>query len=335
LKLLNKIKSYIIYVITNFYSLKWKKNNLIKILIQCNNTFSEASWKQVFKEKFDEKFEIVYTKSRYDFVRNFPKSDICFMLGSGNHVKLTKGNKLIYYPLQGLDNINPAIISQYTFIKTSIFNPSSIAEYCLAMLIVAMRDLQIPIKNQIFRIWRQKGLFEVSFKPLSKIRIGILGYGKIGKAVAEIFVKNECQVFCCSRSKHEKDNIQFYQLQDINQFLINIDVLVICLPLNSNTIHLIKKNHLDKLKNGVIINISRAQIISEVDLYESLKMNKNQAAILDVHYKEPLSIFNKFYSLKNVILTPHISGNIGLFKNEIQLDFVEKVIDKINIKHDF
>jgi D-3-phosphoglycerate dehydrogenase len=75
----------------------------------------------------------------------------------------------------------------------------------------------------------------------------------------------------------------------------------------------------------MLINISRGNIIVEDDLIQALRLKIIKGAVLDVFSKEPLPGSSPLYKLDNVILTPHISENINIFVDEIQVDFINKV----------
>jgi D-3-phosphoglycerate dehydrogenase len=75
----------------------------------------------------------------------------------------------------------------------------------------------------------------------------------------------------------------------------------------------------------MLINISRGNIIVEDDLIQALRLKIIKGAVIDVFSKEPLPGSSPLYKLDNVILTPHISENINIFVDEIQVDFINKV----------
>jgi phosphoglycerate dehydrogenase-like enzyme len=77
--------------------------------------------------------------------------------------------------------------------------------------------------------------------------------------------------------------------------------------------------------DSCLINISRGNIIVEKDLIHALKSKIIRGAVIDVFSREPLPGSSPLYKLDNVILTPHISGNINLFVDEIQEDFINKM----------
>lgn len=103
------------------------------------------------------------------------------------------------------------------------------------------------------------------------------------------------------------------------------DILIISLPLTEKTRHIIDAEILALLgKNSYLINVSRGEVINEKDLIKALQKRIIKGAATDVLCKEPLSKRSPFFQLDNIIITPHIAGNINLFVEEIQKDFLNK-----------
>ncbi|MFX0106225.1 MAG: NAD(P)-dependent oxidoreductase, partial [Candidatus Hodarchaeota archaeon] len=109
--------------------------------------------------------------------------------------------------------------------------------------------------------------------------------------------------------------IKRYKFSQLNDFLRNIDTLIVAVPLTSLTNNLIKKNELGLLgSNGLIVNVSRGDIIDEESLFYALKEHIIEGAAIDVWYNySPASNeegkkypFNyPFHSLDNIVLSPH------------------------------
>ena len=98
------------------------------------------------------------------------------------------------------------------------------------------------------------------------------------------------------------------------------------MPLNDETHNLIDKKAFICMKNSaILINISRGNIINEGDLIYALKNNLIHFAALDVLKTEPLSRWSRLWKLKNLLITPHIAGNINLISGKIQKDFLKKL----------
>lgn len=95
----------------------------------------------------------------------------------------------------------------------------------------------------------------------------------------------------------------------LDEVLMKSDIITIHCALNPSTYHLLGKDELEMMKQGVIIiNTSRGGIIDEESLVEALKSKKIAGCGLDVFESEPIREEHPILKMKNVILTPHIGG---------------------------
>ena len=336
MRLINYIKKFIINIKLSSTKRRWKDNSGLKILISVNDYFNENRWKKVLLD-IDKgktcKWDIVFCKNRFEVYKHFPDADICFLHGFNSKMMITKEikPKLLYFPFQGLEFLKSEFIHDNFKIEKPSSNSSSvaIAEYCIAMLILLSRNLHFALYNQFNKKWDQSLMIENNFISISSLKIGVLGLGNIGKVTGEYFKKLGCFVAGCDKNiNYNLDFIdKWFTLSDLNSFLEFIDVLIVALPLTPETRNLIGFKELKYLgPSSYIINISRGDIINEKDLIAALKNKKIKGAVLDVFSNEPLTSWNKLYKLDNVIITPHIAGNINLFINNIQKDFLLKAL---------
>ena len=149
---------------------------------------------------------------------------------------------------------------------------------------------------------------EVSGKTL-----GIIGLGRIGKAVAKRAQGFNMKVVYNNRTpldKREEDKLDLNHLE-LDQLLQTADFVSINAPLNDSTYHLIAGEEFKKMKqNAIIINTGRGPIIDEVGLVNALKTGEIAGAGLDVYEDEP-EVQEGLKELNNVVLTPHTgSGTI-------------------------
>ena len=145
--------------------------------------------------------------------------------------------------------------------------------------------------------------------PLIELRgktMGIIGFGRIGQAVAKIAGSMGMRVITHSRSaRKEFDGAVEYV--DLNTLLAESDVISMHCPLLPETRSIINKDSISKMKDGVIIlNNSRGLLINEWDLADALKSGKIYAAAVDVVSTEPISADNSLLSAPNCLITRHI-----------------------------
>ena len=331
---MKRIKDIIIKGLISVKKPGWKSTEKLKVIITVNRYFTEKKWTSAINEcniPETNSWEVIYCKNRIDVYRHFKDSDICFIFGMGDYIlRQVNTPKMIYFPTQGLDFLNNKTIpATLTIAQPPPLAAQSIAEYCIAMAIMLTRNLYHAFENRFAKKWKQSNIIPASIASITQCKIGILGLGRVGIVVAENFSKLGCVVLGCDLIKPEKKGVlsSFYMADKLIDFLGNIDILIISLPLNESTKKIIDDRAIKTLgKNKYIINVSRGEIIDAAELIQALSSDNLKGAALDVFEQEPLPRNSDLYYTKNIILTPHIAGNINLFTDEIQNDFIRKAI---------
>lgn len=146
--------------------------------------------------------------------------------------------------------------------------------------------------------------------PLTELdgkTIGIIGFGSIGRRVAQIanaFGMN-VEVFTPHPKPDEYKNVNFV---DFDTLLSDSDFITCHCPLTEKTENLIDKTAIDKMKkNAVVINTSRGPVVNDEDLANALNSGKIKAAGVDVLRVEPPEKENPLLQAKNCYITPHIA----------------------------
>ncbi|MDO9256434.1 MAG: NAD(P)-dependent oxidoreductase [Bacteroidales bacterium] len=331
---MNRIKEFIVKKIISAKKPKWKSVDKIKVAIAVNRNFTEKRWSNLLSgSSFPDtkNWEVIYCKEKIEVYRHFKDAEICFVFGiSDVMLRQVSNPKMIYFPTLGLDFLNKkAIPASLTIEQPPPLSAQAIAEYCIAMAIMLTRNLHYSFENRFAKKWKQSNIIPGSVASITQCKIGILGLGRVGKVIAENFSKLGCEVLGCDLITPENKGVlsSFYPAEKLIDFLENIDILIISLPLNESTRKIIDARAIKTLgKNKYLINVSRGEIIDESALVQALSSDNLKGAALDVFEQEPLSRNSDLYHVKNVILTPHIAGNINLFVDEIQRDFVRKAL---------
>jgi len=150
------------------------------------------------------------------------------------------------------------------------------------------------------------GHLKVPHFELQGKKLGIIGYGTIGREVIRIAQVLGMEILVNSRTpKPGSDTgVRFVSLEEL---LMQSDFVSIHCPLTPATRHLINRERLALMKpTAYIINTSRGPIIKETDLIEALRNGTIAGAGLDVQEQEPPEPANPLFAMDNVILTPHI-----------------------------
>jgi glycerate dehydrogenase len=157
--------------------------------------------------------------------------------------------------------------------------------------------------------WGQSPDFSFWNFPLVELTgktMGIVGYGKIGRKMAQIAKAFGLNVLIYTKTKSRK--LEFGEYVSFDQLLKKSDVISLHCPLTLDTEGLIDKVAIQKMKTGVLLlNTARGGLVVEKDLKEALKSGKIAGAALDVVSVEPMSNDHPLLGVENCIITPHIA----------------------------
>ena len=191
-----------------------------------------------------------------------------------------------------------------------VYGTDNVAQYAIALLLeacsqVGHHDRSVHegewTRSIDFCYW-QKPLIEVSGKTA-----GIIGFGRIGQAVARILSAMNVRVLAYSRSERAEGRAlaDYVSLDTLFQ---KSDFIFLHCPLTPETDGIINAANIAKMKDGVIIvNNGRGQLIVEEDLAAALTRGKVAYAAVDVASSEPIAAENPLLHAPNCIITPHIS----------------------------
>jgi len=188
-----------------------------------------------------------------------------------------------------------------------------IAEHVMACLLALARKLPETLRDQQQRAWRPNAFTgEASPWLLAGRTIGIVGMGTIGAAIATRAKAFGMRVIGMRRNPSRGVIAGFDEVfgpGDWNQLLAVADVIVIAAPFTAETQRLLDAAAIQMMKPGaIVINVARGQLIDEPALAQALASGRVGGAALDVFTTEPLPPDSPFWSMPNVIVTPHNSG---------------------------
>lgn len=137
--------------------------------------------------------------------------------------------------------------------------------------------------------------------------MGIIGFGRIGKAVGKLANAFGMQVLACNRSRSpEGEAIATYT--DLDTLLKLSDIVSLHCPMTPETDKLINNDSLAKMKDGaILLNTARGQIVDEKALAAALVSGKLRGAAVDVVSREPVLADNPLLTAPNCIITPHMA----------------------------
>jgi glyoxylate/hydroxypyruvate reductase A len=141
-------------------------------------------------------------------------------------------------------------------------------------------------------------------------RVGVMGLGMLGRAVARFLAGLGFSVAGWSRSrKRIPGAVCFHGRDGLDLFLARSDILVVLLPLTAETRGLLNRDLFSRLPQGAkLVSCGRGATIVEADLIEALRSGRIAEATLDVFASEPLPADHPFWGMEQVLITPHVAA---------------------------
>jgi phosphoglycerate dehydrogenase-like enzyme len=226
--------------------------------------------------------------------------------------------RLLHLPGAGTDDIAFGAVPRQAAVCNVFEHEIGIAEYVLAGML--QWAIGIPRMDAALRQGRWYGshLSGPRHGELHGQTIGIVGYGRIGREVAQRARAFGMQVLACSRTARPGDGLvdRIEGMEKLGQLLAASHFVLLALPLEPSTQGIIGAAQLALMKpEAVIVNVARGALIDEQALFEACRDRRIGGAIVDTWYRyprqgetqgEPATL--PFRELDNVIMTPHGSG---------------------------
>lgn len=193
-----------------------------------------------------------------------------------------------------------------------------LAEYVLALLLMLAKDLHTTLTLQNWREWRHRDSELVSGQ-----RLLVLGAGGVGREITRLTRAAGMDVTVVARRARRDDEIGVvHPVEELDELLGEADAIVLALPLNDQTRGLLDAGRLTRTRPGVrLVNVGRGPLVDEQALLAALRSGQVGSAALDVFETEPLPPSHPFWSMSQVVVSPHMSSDrvgweeavVGLF----------------------
>jgi phosphoglycerate dehydrogenase-like enzyme len=198
-----------------------------------------------------------------------------------------------------------------------------LAEWAVGAMLYFLYDFRRLVHQQEAGVWADFDIEELGDKT-----IGIVGYGEIGRAVAERAKPFGCKILALRRKpeKSADDPLidRAYAPSHVDEMLATCDFVVAAAPATPETRGLIGAAQIAALKpSAVVINIGRGPVIDEPALIAALESKKIRGAALDVFTIEPLPQGHPFYKMQNVLLSPHSADHTAGWRDRAVQFFLD------------
>lgn len=229
-----------------------------------------------------------------------------------------RGVKYIVSRAAGTDHIDLEALREYGLKAANVpfYSPAAIAEHTVMLVMMLLRNMKrefVMVQNNDFSLNGLRG------RELHNMKVGIFGTGRIGCKTIELLTGFGCKIYAYDVSLHEdlKDRICFTTKETLYK---ECDILIFHCPLTSENYHMINRDTLSQMKDGVLlVNTARGGLFQFTDILDALKSGKVGGLAFDVYEGEEKflrrkldaapedAVFNELAAREDVIFTSHIS----------------------------
>ena len=229
-------------------------------------------------------------------------------------ISRAKNLKWIQLMVAGTDSVEnlPSLKTRKDIILTSVrgIHGPQVSELAVMLMIALNRKFRQVVLNQEKKEW--KGWHS----PLLKDKtVGIVGVGSIGKAIAAKCKAFEMTVLGIDPHPAGIDTVdKFYHPDNLSDVIPEVDFLVSSAPSTPENINIFNAHVFSRMKQtAFFINLARGELVDEEALLTVLKDKKIAGAALDTFRQEPLPPDHPFWTLDNMIITPHVAGRSDIY----------------------
>ena len=285
----------------------------MKIVI-INRLLKETHKEQIRKTAAEVGGSLLFVEAEEDIPSDWADCEIIYGFGMAN-AKVNKNLKWLSVPSAGVDYLmKPGCFANEDCLVTNSSGAYgvTIAEHIIAVSLMMMRKLDYSYSGSLKGNWTSPK----PQKSLKDCRILVLGTGDIGCCFARRAKAFEPEsITGVSRSGNCSDPSfdSVKKVSELDSLLPSADLLVMSLPDTSETRDILNRERLALLPEGAyVVNVGRGSAIDEDALCESLNSGRLGGAALDVFKTEPLPSDSKLWNTKNLLITPHVAGNLTL-----------------------
>jgi len=227
--------------------------------------------------------------------------------------------RLFHLTGAGTDSVDFAALPARVFVCNCFGHEPAISEYVMAALLARC----VPFAEGDAAL--RRGLWPFAARGADTVHpelagrtIGLLGYGRIGRAIAVRARAFGMRVHVANRSPVAAGDIvdRAWGLDGLPEFFGSAEFIVAALPLTAQTAGLVGRAAFDAMRaDAVLFNVGRGGVVDETALYDALAGQRIGGAVIDTWYRYPdasgaptLPSRLPFHELPNIVMTPHMSG---------------------------
>ena len=237
----------------------------------------------------------------------------------------------------GVDKIDVAQATRQGIVVTNLpdFCTDEVADHTMALLLSVARHLKECEASM--RRGRRPHDF-ACMHPLSAQTLGLVGFGRIGKAVARRAFGFGLRVLVCDPALTETESRRYGVTRtDLDRALRECDYLALACPLTSATRNMVGIRELKQMKSSaVLVNTGRGELVNEKELITALREGIIRYAALDVFgtinvfAADGFSTDHPLFTLRNVVLTPHVASNSREALHNVRVRGAEAIVEVLS-----
>ena len=268
--------------------------------------------------------------SREELFRLAPHLDAIIPVGdvvSADFIQIAKKLKIISSYGVGYDNLDVKAANKKGIIVTNLPDVVTESTAELTFMIMLAVSRRLIEADRYVRYGNDKNWHPFLFNSheLFGKLLGIIGFGRIGKAVARRALAFGMQVYYFDVLQDSESELEANFLT-FEKIITEMDYITLHVPYMKNTYHLIGKKELNMMKkSSYLINASRGPVVDQNALIKALKEKKIKGAALEVFETEPY-VPEELTCLPNVVLTPHMGTNTVETNIKMAKEAAKKII---------
>lgn len=310
---------------------RWGRDERLRVLVEEAPGFGPDEWEDALDEGFPrwrEQVEVAFSADRRTRKALVADADV-FVASWITQKLIDAGRKLrwVHVTLSGQDFADELEVPEEIAVTNAAGVASrGIAEHVAGLMIALDRRFDRAFARQQRWDWSQDGILD-GIRGLRGATAGIVGLGHSGRAVARTCAALGMDVVALTRSGQPAEGVRHVYASDrLETMLHEARFVILCAPLTRETRGMVGAPELQALgPDSFLVNVARGELVDEGALATALREGTIAGAALDVLSREPPPRRHPLRGCPNLIVTPHVAGNVNTFAPEIRAQFVAEL----------
>lgn len=210
-----------------------------------------------------------------------------------------------------------------------VYGTDSVAQYVFSAILHVWHNIAVhdaAVKNGAWGRQPDWSFWKTPLVELRGKRLGIVGFGRIGRRVGELAHAFGMEVMACDTLRRSEPAYSPFRWAGLEELFTASDVVSVHCPLTAENRGFINRRLIGRMQpTTLLINASRGQLVHEQDLAEALNLGIIAGAVLDVVAEEPIRPENPLLAARNVLITPHLAWATREARQRLMATTVENV----------